>query len=508
MKIAKIFKSHWWLIALLVVAAWLRLYKIPQTLMFSGDQGRDALRVARIWQKADLPLIGPVTSIGNMYLGPLYYYYMLPWLLLSYPSPVGPVYGVAVLSILATALMYVLGKDLVGKSGAIFATLMFALSSVAVSAARFSWNPNPQPLFGLILIWALYQVHKNHQKYWLLVSVCFSILIQLHYMALLTIFPIIFVWFIEFKKSIVMRKQQLKFSFLAILIGLIALIPLIAFDLKHQGVNTLAFLDLMGGKNSITKLEVSSNDIFSRLLAVASETHGRSMFIFFDLHFGINRVLNTLLVVMLIMMTYRLVAKKRPGFGVVIIMSFLLVGLIGTSVYSHNLYPHYIHFLLPATFLFFGWVFSEIWRLGLIGKFGVISVLIWFFVFNISHYPFNDFSPSVMQLDRESNEITQKILPNEKYNVVLLSESKDYYGQNYRYFLNTYVGKEPIDPSFDSVTDVDTLVIINELKLSEAQINDLGIYELEIFKNMPYKTSFVTSDGTPIVIWRKYGLQS
>lgn len=508
MKVTKLLKSHWWLIVLLVIAAWLRLYKIPQTLMFSGDQGRDALRVARIWQKGDLPLIGPVTSIGNMYLGPLYYYYMLPWLLFSYPSPVGPAYGVAVLSIIAVALMYVLGKDLVGKSAAIFATFMFALSSVAVSAARFSWNPNPQPLFGLILMWALYQVSKNRQKYWLLTSVCFSILIQLHYMALLTIIPIIFVWLVNFKKFAVMKQQQLKFSLLAILIGLIALTPLIVFDIKHQGVNTLAFFDLMGGKNSITNLNISSNDFFSRLLTVVSETHGRAMFIFFDLHFGINRVLNTLLVVVLILMTYWLITKKRSSFGVIIIISFLLTGLIGTSLYSHNLYAHYIHFLLPATFLFFGWVFNEAWHSCLICKFAVISVLIYFLVFNVSHYPFNDFSPSVMQLAREANEISQKISPNEKYNVVLLSESKDYYGQNYRYFLNTHVDKKPIDPSFNSVTDVDTLIIIDELKIPEAQINDLGIYELEIFKNMPYKTNFVTSDGTPVVIWRKYGLQS
>ena len=61
----------------LVVASFFRLYRINETLMFLGDQGRDAIVAKRMLIDHDLTLIGPVTSVGNMYLGPFYYYFII-----------------------------------------------------------------------------------------------------------------------------------------------------------------------------------------------------------------------------------------------------------------------------------------------------------------------------------------------------------------------------------------------------------------------------------------------
>src|SRR5690606_24275698 len=96
-RISRLSAAQHLMIAIVVVGAGLRLYNLPHTAQFLGDQGRDALIVSRIFKEGDLVFIGPVTSVGNMYLGPLYYYFMLPFLWLSYPSPLGPAYGVAIL---------------------------------------------------------------------------------------------------------------------------------------------------------------------------------------------------------------------------------------------------------------------------------------------------------------------------------------------------------------------------------------------------------------------------
>ena len=71
------------LLLILAVAIFLRFYNLKNTMMFQGDQGRDAMVVANIFKNLDPVFIGPVTSIGNMYLGPFYYYFMLPFLFLS-----------------------------------------------------------------------------------------------------------------------------------------------------------------------------------------------------------------------------------------------------------------------------------------------------------------------------------------------------------------------------------------------------------------------------------------
>ena len=63
------------LIGILLLAAFFRLYKIADYMTFLGDEGRDVLIVRNLLTKADPILIGPGTSVGNMYLGPLYYYF-------------------------------------------------------------------------------------------------------------------------------------------------------------------------------------------------------------------------------------------------------------------------------------------------------------------------------------------------------------------------------------------------------------------------------------------------
>ena len=78
------------LFLILFIAAFSRLYRISEYMTFLGDEGRDVIIVRRLLVNADPILIGPGTSIGDMYLGPLYYYMMAPALLMARFSPVGP----------------------------------------------------------------------------------------------------------------------------------------------------------------------------------------------------------------------------------------------------------------------------------------------------------------------------------------------------------------------------------------------------------------------------------
>ena len=92
------------LLIILAVATFFRLYKIDQYMTFLGDEGRDAIIVRRLLVYADPILIGPGTSVGNMYLGPLYYYMMLLPLAVTNFSPVGPAIQIAILGITISVL--------------------------------------------------------------------------------------------------------------------------------------------------------------------------------------------------------------------------------------------------------------------------------------------------------------------------------------------------------------------------------------------------------------------
>ncbi|MEK9176282.1 MAG: hypothetical protein AAB520_02445, partial [Patescibacteria group bacterium] len=67
---------------IILLGAFLRLYKIKDYIVFLGDEGRDALVVYNILH-GNLTLLGPTSAVGGFLLGPIYYYFMAPFLYLS-----------------------------------------------------------------------------------------------------------------------------------------------------------------------------------------------------------------------------------------------------------------------------------------------------------------------------------------------------------------------------------------------------------------------------------------
>ena len=74
---------------ILFVGAFLRLYNISGYMTFLGDEGRDVLIVKRMIVDHKFTLLGPTASVGGFFLGPIYYYFMLPFLWLWRLDPTG-----------------------------------------------------------------------------------------------------------------------------------------------------------------------------------------------------------------------------------------------------------------------------------------------------------------------------------------------------------------------------------------------------------------------------------
>src|SRR3990167_6859006 len=78
------------LILILLVAATTRFYRIREYITFLGDEGRDVLVVKRMLIDHKFTLLGPITSVGSLYMGPVYYYLMIPFLWIFNFDPLGP----------------------------------------------------------------------------------------------------------------------------------------------------------------------------------------------------------------------------------------------------------------------------------------------------------------------------------------------------------------------------------------------------------------------------------
>src|SRR4051812_42834027 len=98
MKVLHRYKLTLAVLGILLVAAFLRLYRIADYMTFLGDEGRDVL-VAKGILEGHLVFLGPRASAGDFFLGPIYYYMMAPFLWLFHYDPVGPAVMVALLSV-------------------------------------------------------------------------------------------------------------------------------------------------------------------------------------------------------------------------------------------------------------------------------------------------------------------------------------------------------------------------------------------------------------------------
>lgn len=57
------------LVIILVLGAYLRLYRIQDYMTFLGDEGRDVLVVKRMLIDHKFTLLGPTASVGGFFLG-------------------------------------------------------------------------------------------------------------------------------------------------------------------------------------------------------------------------------------------------------------------------------------------------------------------------------------------------------------------------------------------------------------------------------------------------------
>ncbi len=493
---------HWYVaLAIMLIGGFLRLYRVPDTLMFLGDQGRDALIVARIFKEFDPVLIGPVTSVGNLYLGPLYYYFMLPFLWLSYPSPLGPVYAVAIFSTLNLFLLYHVGKKMFSPLTGLIAATIMAFSASAIELSRFSWNPNLAPLLSTLMIYFIWQTRKNY-RYWLLVSSVFSAIIQLHYLTLLTGVSAFLLWlFSSFKlhQKPIIVKEKLKTTLLAGLIFILSLTPQLVFDLRHNAANISA-LGKMFTQEEIF-VDHQARSIPLRLKSFLNDSVDRAGQILVTLNVPLKSSFIKIGAVMMLIGLFFLMKKKshqeQTWFnGVTIVFIFLIVGILGTGLYQHPVYTHYIAYLIPISSLAIALLLRMIIKYGKkIGSIVVIAIIAGFIVINQSNWPLK---PNFLYHKTQTTaQIIQEALrPSDRYELVLLSETKDLYAQSYRYFLST-TNNPPIVAEKGETPN--TLIIIDEEK-KEKDVLNLPIYEIQIFPNRVLRHHIKNQDLPDIYI--------
>ncbi len=416
----------------------LRLWKIDGYLTFLGDEGRDVRIVRDLITKGDLVFIGPMTSIGNMYLGPLYYYMMAPALWFSGLSPVGPAIMIAFLSTVTVLFAWWVGRTWFNPLTGLLAAFLFAISPVAIIYGRASWNPNPMPFFSLLCIWGIWQVWQNKNFRWLpIVGTSLAFALQMHYLGLLLIPTLVVFWFLTFRQaraSVISKKSLLVSTAIALISFLVLMSPLVLFDLKHSGQNLNAFKAFFGNRQTTVNLNPARSDRF--LPAIQS--------IVAELLLG-RQLIYSSLTALIIAITFfwaffgkfkislkDLKTKKDPA--LILLLTWIGFAILGLGIYKQHIYAHYFGFLFPAVYLLVGFLLAFLWQQKHFLFKALSIVFLGCLLYHAVYYsPLKQEPNRQLQRTEKVVDLIIKESNEQDFNFGLIA--KQNYDESYRYFL-------------------------------------------------------------------------
>lgn len=495
-------------IATLFGAAY-RLFNLPNSLQFLADQGRDAI-IAHGILHGDFTLVGPSTSVGEMYLGPIYYYFMAPFLWLASGSPLGPAYAVAIIGVITVPLLFMVGRRLVGPTAATLATLLYAFAPYVNLYTRFSWNPNPAPIVTLGMLYAGWKAWHGSPKWWIGVALGWAVMIQLHYVAMLIAAPFGILLLADFIRSYRAfkidqpnRARSLLISSLSgLAIILLSFLPLVLFNLRFNGVIAKGFTDFFAG----TTATGSENFLISeRLIAFVKEHHGRAMHIFFEIwgqEWGsLYRSLNTALLCVYAgtaFLGWHWSKKHHYQFGFWLLLLACLTTISGLAWYRSTVHHHYLTYFFPISYLVTGailvWLRTYLKLPGLLLASSLLIYISWLQVQPKQLEYLDTLGWPISKMEAVAQTVLREIPTEQSYSLAALTEIKDYRGLNYRYFL---INSSHPPVAQENVSDADWLVIIAENPREADKVINSPVYEISSFPKGEYK--IVDFPGGPLI---------
>ncbi len=347
---------------ILVVGLYLRFYGIesyPEK-AFGWDQARDAWKVRDIL-KGMLVLDGPKTGIGNMHLGPLYFYLLAPFFALTKLDPVASIYFTIVVNIITFIILYLVTQKLFSKKSALFAVFLYSVSNYVIKQNQIPWNVSLVPLTSILIFYTLYRIKTGGKNYWyIILGILTGFFFHLHFTAVF-IPPIILLSLFSYKRDI----KNLFLLVESFAVAVLFLIPTLIFDLKSSHGEFYKYSDFI-------KNYIHSFHLRFFLLRLTDAFVQFKLIIFFSLGSILQYVVPFLFGFVILFEKDK--NKKLIG---LLMLPWFVIPLIFFTIYAGPISDYYFLLQLPLVILII--IFLQQKLLQISPKFLLLLTIIWIF---------------------------------------------------------------------------------------------------------------------------------
>ncbi|HYD35587.1 MAG TPA: glycosyltransferase family 39 protein [Vitreimonas sp.] len=221
-------KQYWLLVIIMVLATWVRVWRLDTHAIFFGDAARD-LRVAiQAVDNREIPLLGIPSSVPRFKQGPLSIWFQMA---------IYTVFGnhlfifslfFALINLAALMAIYEFATIHFSQRAGLIAATLYAFSPLTIAQARMPYHTNPIPLALTLYLFALVNLWQGKKWGMLLAVLGWCLVFQFE----LAVFPLVLLI-----PYVVWRQQQKVTKGLIIQAGagfFLGLLPQLLYDITHS----------------------------------------------------------------------------------------------------------------------------------------------------------------------------------------------------------------------------------------------------------------------------------
>lgn len=366
-------KTIFILIAILLIGLFFRTYKLVERFGFGHDADLYSWIVKDIVIDKHIRLIGQITSTDGIFIGPLFYYSLIPFYLLFNMDSIGSAYFPIVIAMLTIVSYYFVFTKLFNKVVGIAAAFLHAVSWSTIGYDRWMVPTITTKPWAIWYLYTLIQISRGNFQILPLLAILIALIWHVHLALLPTLLAVPVAFFISKKLP------SLKQIFLSFATFMLASAPLIIFEIKHNFIQLRSligafFLKQEGGEGWYkfqVVIDKISENTSTFLLAPISPPEA----------------VKIPLTLIFILLTLWLVKAKLCKFKEVVVLLSWIFGVVAYFTLSSIILSEYyftnleIIFMLIAALIFYG-----IFKSNIFGKYLVFSILALLFIRNLYLY--------------------------------------------------------------------------------------------------------------------------
>lgn len=242
--IKRINKTYLLLFLILALAAFLRFWRLPEMANYDFDQEYAANFAYTVVKDFPIQLIGQGLSIQGLFMGPLYFYFLVPFFAAFNLHPIGGYVGSIILSLVIISLYFLVAKELFGNVAAIIAAFLRSILFIEINN---DWNMAPvyaSELLVLLTWLGFYRYWQEQIKVLPFLALLFGLYTSIH--------PILFPFYLVFLALLLIKKRlpNIKTTILSIIFFIIPISPLLLFEYWHKFLEVKLILGFFIGKSA------------------------------------------------------------------------------------------------------------------------------------------------------------------------------------------------------------------------------------------------------------------